>query len=436
MIPCHHPGRTLGGFLLVLTTSLSQGEPGASPPVDVAVAQAHSEIWRRFIDEHGIMLDFTDLDGSTNLPTPEECRDGKPNALGWWSPIENGAMFNGLYLDAAILRWEKTRSDDDLAKARRLMEGLLALNSTSEVKGFVARGFSSDGKSHYAMGSDDQTTPWLVGLWRYWRSGAATDEEKQRIERHLAETVEAILRLDWRMPAEPPFGTRGSFDGFDFNHAARQLFALRMMEDLTGDEKWARAYRNERDRRGGEENQSKLAACRGGMKFFYAKTHNWTSCTAVYALRGLWEMETDPEAKAAYAEGLAASARLAAESLELADHFDPEDPSEFRIDWRTSMLPLWKPQETPREAVDLASAQVRAFLKVSPRRKLETAYVREPTAAAWIVTLCPDPEVVRPHLAEIDAVIRRFDYSQLYYSTFFWVEGAWWRLRELRQLAD
>jgi len=27
---------------------------------------------------------------------------GKPNALGWWAPIENGAMFNGLYMDAAV----------------------------------------------------------------------------------------------------------------------------------------------------------------------------------------------------------------------------------------------------------------------------------------------------------------------------------------------
>ena len=40
-----------------------------------------------------------------NLPTPEECRAGKPNALGWFQPIENGAMFNGLYLDAAVNRF-------------------------------------------------------------------------------------------------------------------------------------------------------------------------------------------------------------------------------------------------------------------------------------------------------------------------------------------
>jgi hypothetical protein len=57
--------------------------------------QAHSENWRRFIEQHGVMLDFTNLDGLVDLPAPEDCRAAKPNALGWWSPMENGPMFGG-----------------------------------------------------------------------------------------------------------------------------------------------------------------------------------------------------------------------------------------------------------------------------------------------------------------------------------------------------
>ncbi|MCP5551016.1 MAG: hypothetical protein H7A53_09000 [Akkermansiaceae bacterium] len=417
-------------FWLALHSETARAQ--SSDQVDEAAARAHAEIWRRFIDPHGVMLDFTDLDGTANLPTPEECRAGKPNALGWWTPVENGAMFGGLYLDTALSRWDHTHAEPDAAKARRLMEGLLKLNSVGNVKGFVARGFGADGVSHYAMGSDDQTTPWLVGLWRYWRSELATAEEKTRIARHLTDTVEAIVALAWQMPAEAPFGARGSFDGFDFNHAARQLFALRMMEDLAKDGPWGARYEEECERRGGDENATKLEACAGGMKFFYAPTHNWTSCTAVYALRGLWEMETDPARKDAYARGLSASARLAAESLDLAAKFDPADASLFSQDWRTPMLPLWKPQRTPADAVALAGPQVKAFLQTSPRRRLETAYIREPTSAAWIVTLCPDPAVVRPHLPAIDRVIARYDYGRLYYCTFFWVEGAWWRAKAFR----
>lgn len=405
--------------------AFSQDAPQATAE---AVESAHREIWRRFIDAHGIMLDFTDLDGTVPYPTPEECRDGKPNALGWWSPIENGAMFNGLYMDAALRRWEHTRSPADAAQARRLMEGLLKLNSISDVKGFVARGVSTDGQSHYAMGSNDQTLPWLVGLWRYWQSNLATPEEKKRITQHLVETVEEIVRLDWKMPAEPPFLTRGSFNGFHFEEAARMLFTLKLMHAVTGHEKWTAMYRQELDRRGGENMHSKLQLCEAGMAFFYAKTHNWTSCTAVSALRGLWELETDPELKSAYARGLAASATLAAESLPLALQFDPLDTSPFNPDWRSVMLPLWMPQQTEQQAVTLAGQQLREFIKTAPRRQLETTFIREPASAAWIVTLCPDASLVNQHRAAIERILTRYDYSRLYYSTFFWVECAWWRL--------
>jgi hypothetical protein len=65
------------------------------------------------------------------------------------------------------------------------MEGLLFLNSISDVPGFVGRGVSTDGKSHYAMGSNDQTLAWFLGLWRYLDSGLASGDERQRIVAHL-----------------------------------------------------------------------------------------------------------------------------------------------------------------------------------------------------------------------------------------------------------
>ncbi len=56
------------------------------------------------------------------------------------------------------------------------------------------------------MGSDDQTGPWFIGLWRFYDSGLATDEEKDRLRKHLVETTEAIVSLGWNMPAEAPSG--------------------------------------------------------------------------------------------------------------------------------------------------------------------------------------------------------------------------------------
>jgi hypothetical protein len=42
-------------------------------------------LWGQFVDSYGIIHDF-----EGDLPTPEDCRLGKPNAIGWWSPIEDG----------------------------------------------------------------------------------------------------------------------------------------------------------------------------------------------------------------------------------------------------------------------------------------------------------------------------------------------------------
>jgi hypothetical protein len=392
--------------------------------------QAHTEIWRRFIDKHGIMIDFTDLNGSVSLPTAEELRDGKPNALGWWAPIENGAMFNGLYMDAAVNRWKHTKSTDDAAKARRLMEGLLLLNSISEVKGFVGRGVGADGKSHYPMGSNDQTLPWFLGLWRYWNSGLATDAEKKRIASHLVETAEEIVRLKWAMPAEAPFGKRGSFMGFSFDSSPRMLFVCKALLAVTVDAKWDQLYQAALVERGGKENRSRLEVCEHGMVFEYAKYHTWTSCTCVGAVRALWEMEKDETIRAAYARGLQASADLAYKSLPMAQQFDNADTSYFEMDWRV-MNKDWKPQQTEQEAQDLAHVQLKNFIKVAPRRNKETEFVREPTAAAWVVTLAPDAAILKQRAVDVERVIAHYDYTKLYHVEFFWVESAWWRLKDL-----
>jgi len=418
-------------FLVICALNLSAA-PIIATETSHAAESAHRELWRRFIDKYGIMIDFADMNGDVSLPTPDECLEGKPNALGWWAPIENGAMFNGLYMDAAILRWKRTKSADDAAKVRKLMEGLLLLNSISDVKGFVGRGVSTDGKSHYPMGSNDQTMPWFLGLWRYWESGIATEVEKTRIAKHLVETAEEIVRLGWQMPAEQPFKVRGSFNGFHFEEAARMLFTMKMLHRVSGDPKWREAYLAELEKQGGEKNLSKRELCAGGMVFWYSKRHNWTSCATVGGLRGLWELEGDAALKADYAKGLVASAKLAAESLSLAQKFDNADTSHFEMNWRV-MNADWKPQKTEHESQALAQQQIRNFSKLAPRRGKETALVREPTAAAWIVTLCPDETVLAQQAPEVEKVIAHYDYTKLYYSQFFWVDAAWERLLQTRR---
>ena len=352
-------------FLFVLSCAACLPVGAESPTAVEPAEQAHAEIWRRFIDKYDVMLDFTDLDGSIDLPTPEECRAGKPNALGWWSPIENGAMFGGSYLEMTVNRWEHTKSDADATNARRLMKGLLLLNSVSTVPGFVGRGVSTDGRSHFAMGSDDQTFPWFLGLWRFHQSDLATDKERDRIRQRFETTTAALLKNIWRIPAEAPFGTRGSYLGYEFDDTARKLFILRAMHVVTGNSDWEKRYGKALSERGGKEKLSRLEIAERGMRYWYSERHNWTSASSVGGLRGLWEMEDDPKVKAAFARGLSASAELAAKSLDLALKYDPTETAAFDPDWRSAMLPYWREQATQKDAQQVASQQLRAFRKAS-----------------------------------------------------------------------
>lgn len=427
------PGRILSrravlkaGLGLVLSApfisraELSKAEAGAQ--------LAHNELWRRLIDRHGVMLDFSGLDGSVIIPTAEECREGKPNALGWWSPIENGAFFNGLYIDALLNRWHITKDKADAEKIRLLAQGLMTLASISEVKGFVGRGLATDGKGHYPMGSNDQTGPWFYGLWRYLESGLPDKVEHGKIVAKVIETAEIIIRSKWQMPAEEPFRFRGGFGSVTWESSARLLFVLKLLQRLTGDEKWAQLYRQSLSETG-KEKLSRLAICERGMIFEYGGRHSWTASVPVAMLRGLWEMETDAVLKQSFAKGLQAGANVALESLPLGMKFDNEDQRKFEHNWRV-MNQWWKPQKTEKDATDVAHVQSREFGKMSPRRGQELSAVREPAFAAWVVTLAPDKQILKERRADLEKLVAHYRYDRLIYSQFFPTESVWWQLRQ------
>ncbi len=394
------------------------------------VEKAHREIWRRFVDQHGLLLDSTDLSGAYDRPTPDECLAGKPNALAWWTPVENGAMFNGGYLDGLCLRWKATRSEEDREKARRLVKGLLFLASVGSEPGFIARGVATDGKTPYPLGSNDQTGPWFYGLWRYLGSGMASPEERKEIIAKMVEVADVLAGNGWLMPCQQPAPCkyRGSFAMISWEGAARLLFLCKAMHQLTGEAKWDERYRAALRESGGTPARTRLQVCEEGMHFDNPKhRHSWTGVSSGAPLRGLWEMETDPVLKAAYAKGLLASAKLAAESLPLHAQLKVDAPQKFHHDWRV-LNQWWRPQHSEQEAVDVAMAQVKELGKLSPQRYQEFTYVREPVFAAWVVTLCPDLAFVEQQREAIRAVLGHYKYDKLYYSQFYPAEAAWFRL--------
>jgi hypothetical protein len=382
------------------------------------------------VDEHNVILDYTDLDGRIIRPTPQECREQKPSALSWGVPIEDGPMFNGLYLDALCNRWKRTGKEEDRAKARRLVDGLLRLASLGHTPGFIARGIASDGQTTYPMGSNDQTTPWLYGIWRYVREGLAEPAERARLVARFCEVVNVLDGNGWRMPCDGgPSPSRGDFAKPTWEGAPRLLFVMKAMHEFTGDARWQERYLAAAHEHVGTAQRSRLEICRTGMVFDPGQgpRHSWTGSEGVVCARALWELETDPALRSAYAEGLRSSAELAAQSLPLCRKFDVDGTEHFEHNWRV-MNEAWKPQHSEAETVAVANAGLRVQHRASPRLHLEKDYVREPCFAAWVITLCPDATLVACHREAICEVITHYRYDRLHLSQFFPVESAWYRL--------
>lgn len=88
---------------------------GATQPLE----KAHCQLWSKFVGNDGIVLDYVG-----ELPNAKDVKDGYPNYLSWWTPIENGAKFTGLYLAAMCRRAEISKSGEDKKKARKLFRDL------------------------------------------------------------------------------------------------------------------------------------------------------------------------------------------------------------------------------------------------------------------------------------------------------------------------
>lgn len=394
-------------------------------PVD----RAHDEIWRRFVDTSGIILDYTDLRGQVYKPTKQECVMNYPNALGWWSPIENGAMFNGTYIDGLLLRWEKRKNNSDRIKIKKIVNGLLLLSNLSKVEGFVGRGVADDGISHYPMGSNDQTGGWFYGLFRYWQSDIPTVEEKALIGRRIVDFSKIIIANNWKIPAEPPFNFRGSFSYLDYN-CTRLLFVCRAAYEISKDEYWRSLYYNSLSRRIGNPVTSRLEIIKEGIVYRNNATI-WVDGISVACLRVLWEMETDSTIKVIYRKGLENSAEKAVQGLKYSLEYNRYDSTEYNINWRV-LNRFWSPQYNEQEASEVATRQLDFFARNFPRWHFETFYVREPIYASWIISMSPDNEFLKRYQNRIKEILSNYDYNTLYTIGFLPVESIWWRFDKIQ----
>lgn len=390
-----------------------------------AVAQAHRELWRRFVDRDGIIHDYVG-----DLPTPEDCTLGRPNAIGWWSPIENGPMFTGLYLPAACERARRSGAEADATEARRLAQGLLKLASVSDVPGFIARGVGTDGVCHYPLSSDDQTHPWFYGLHAYCRSGIPTAEERGRIVAKVKDVADALESTGWQVPCTGAFAGqfRGAFRGHLFRDAVRYLFMLRAVHDVTGEAVWLDRYRKALSERPDDSDKTRLEICAEGYPrdreaIQHIDTFQlWIYVGSQASLARLVGMETDEAVRARFREGLLVNARNALPAVEVALTFDNADTKVFgNADWR-AVYATWFPQATQEDARRLSETGDAA--KRGERKYYEARLMRNPLAGAAIVALVGDGT----DRGAIERALRHYDYSRLNMAEFFFAECAYYAL--------
>jgi hypothetical protein len=393
-----------------------------------AVEQAHAALWSKFIDKNGHVIDFVG-----EIPTPEDCALGKPNLLGWRTPLANGTMSTGNYLATACERARRSGDPVDKSNARLMAQGLLKSASVSDVPGMIVRGFSTDGKSHFPFGSDDQTHPWFYGLYLYWKSDIPSAAEKKAIVDKIKEVAGVLESTSWKCPCDGSFkGTfRGKFGGEGFRDVARYLFMLKVTHEITGDNVWLERYKKALSERPGKRGMTRLEICAAGYGPDIALNKwsqnvypnwNWIYVGAQASIKHLVEMETDPAIKAQYQAGLTAGAKEALPGIAEFEKFDNNDTKVFgSANWR-EVYPNWFPQKSPSDAEKIAENPDKK--KMGQRRNYESRYMMTPLAAAAMVALAGDPA----HRDIIEKAIRHYDYQKIYMGQLFFAEYAYYAL--------
>jgi hypothetical protein len=257
-------------------------------------ARALDLFWRAFVDpETGIVYDAP-MDRPEVWPTPEEVAAGVPTINGWDTAIENapgegGPLLAGLALDAFAIPDERRRERMDL-----LFRGLVGLWDMPGRTGFVCRGFLRDRRSFYVQTSWDQVPPYLAGLWLYGRSRHCREAHR----RVIAEVFESVLRWleahGWAITLHDgrPAVHGGMADVADPG-IARLMALLLMGGEVTGDARWAEAYRGLRDADG-----------RKRWDWIASREKVYSPYAAFYQAFFLWALEQldgEEESKAFYA---------------------------------------------------------------------------------------------------------------------------------------
>ncbi|MBU2904002.1 hypothetical protein KO529_04330 [Arenibacter algicola] len=390
--------------------------------VEDAVEQANIELWGKFIDKYGIVNDFVG-----QRPTAFDAKLSRPNAFGWWTPIEDGAFFTGMYLIAACERAKSTRLDVDRDKARILAQGLLKLSSVSDIPGFISRGVSTDGVTHYPNGSNDQTIPWFYGLYHYLKTDIPSIKESEIIKSKLIEVVNAIRLNNWQFPSDGLFTGKSRDDLKDdrFLEVPCYLLLLRCMYELTGDISWLNWYQNALNEAPEGGSLIRADICAQGIAYDQdmwgdRRDYLWIYVMKQASLVELAKLEKNRYIRSKFLDGINSNRTFVMEYAKEFTKFDNNDKKTFgNKEWR-EVYADWYPQFTIDEAINVSKLSNKD--KIGQRKGYEKVYMTSPLSAVSIIALAGNSK----DCELIDKIISHYDYSKLYLSEFFYAEFAYY----------
>lgn len=413
---------------------------GVVQDLPTVIQTIHEDIWNRFVLAEGLVLDYAGLDGSVDLPTPEDASLARPNAVSWWVPTENGAFHTGIYLQAMVQRARFTDLPGDKAKARRLANGLMRCASVGSVPGFIARYVLSDGRSHYAMGSDDQTGPWFAGLWSYIRSGIPTEEEKSSIAEKIVEVAAALKASQWRLPCDPIGDVksgefRGDLSVADFRAACRVLFVMRAVAELTNDPAWNDLYKTALSETPGGGTKSRLDYIAEGLAGDFRRIpmlsdqQLWIFANSQAMLAELIKLEENPEVRDVFRRAMLANADAVLPEIRNGRSQSALEGLTYDTHWR-DLNEIWQPQVTSEDATRLATEQFELWNNQG--RNIEIRDVREPLCASLIFFLSPDrPKESDEAGQALEKLIAGIRWNERFSSFGIFAEAAWYEMQDV-----
>lgn len=389
--------------------------------------ELHDLVWRRFIRmPYGHLLDYTDENGNTTIPTPEECQNSIPNPMGWWTPIENGAFFGGLYVYALIKEYKLNPSEKLADDINTLIKGLLILQDVGKTEGFIARGVADDGVSHYKCSSEDQVFPWVLGMYAYLNSGLCSD--KDDVTKRLLTVINSIWPKDINKPKIVVYECveRGNPQTTGWRAISSMLYCSYVRAILTGlDEDMAHYYKL------CEENPdacdfSRIEIISHGFAPEMVRSTSliqfWIDVSFQIACYELAEL--DRKYGSCYDTACKHNGYTA---LQFADDMLKYDNQAggFSLNWRAISNMAIPFNGDRKEAVQNAIKECDVWNKtVVPHRHMEHKILGDAIYGLWIALMCHDEKVERLAKKHLLANIDKVDWNTLTTSYAFVAESC------------